>query len=180
MFRPSKPVSAEGKEDITEFAAILIRESPAALNLEQGPHCRPLYIPARGEQFSKFPLSRLTALNPMASADAKMTFWRKRFHCSFWEGVVLTVGVASKRAFCAKALRVGKSGSFGRTWKRMKIEERTDKNHFSPLLGCADGNRSWLIDAAFERGNGSGRDNQRWPNAYFSAIGLLSLGRVMK
>jgi len=50
---------------------------------------------------------------PDASADAKMTFWRKRFPCSFWQGVVLTVGVASKRALCAKGLRVEKSGSFG-------------------------------------------------------------------
>ena len=34
---------------------------------------------------------------------------RQRFQCSFWKGAVLTVGVASKRAFCAKGFSVAKS-----------------------------------------------------------------------
>ena len=49
----------------------------------------------------------------IASADARMAFWRKRSHCSFWKGAVLTVRVVSKRACCAQGLRVAKSGSFG-------------------------------------------------------------------
>src|SRR3984893_9598572 len=50
----------------------------------------------------------ITNKNRIASADAKMVFWRKRFHCSFWKGAVLTVRVVSKRAYCAKGLQCGK------------------------------------------------------------------------
>ena len=68
------------------------------------------------------------------------------------------------------------TGIEGGKWFRLIDKVWSPKNVFETVDGYTRGRlRSILRKRMAKRGRGCGRDNQRWPNAYFTAMGLFSL-----
>jgi RNA-directed DNA polymerase len=64
----------------------------------------------------------------------------------------------------------------GMKWPRKKSMDKLKDTVFGPIEAYIRGRlRSILRRRLHKKGRGRGIDNQRWPNAYFSTVGLFSL-----